>query len=103
MLGITFKENCPDIRNTGVIGIIKRLEDFGLKVTVLDPWADSDEVKHEYNLEIYNDLPNQTYDAIILAVSHNKFKNLDLDEMKSNNDSIIYDVKGFLDNYTHKL
>ena len=51
VLGVTFKENCPDIRNTGVIGIIKRLEDFGLKVTVLITWADSDEVKHEYNLE----------------------------------------------------
>jgi UDP-N-acetyl-D-galactosamine dehydrogenase len=103
ILGITFKENCPDIRNTGVVGVIERLNDFGLKTTVYDPWANTDEVKHEYELEVINKLSNQKFEAIILAVAHNEFKRLDLEKLKMNKDSVVYDVKGFLENFTHKL
>ena len=103
ILGITFKENCPDIRNTGVVGVIERLCDFGLKTTIYDPWASQDEVKHEYDLEVLNEVPKDNFEAIILAVAHNKFKDIDLDTLKSSKDSIVYDVKGFLNNYTHKL
>tara|TARA_B100000401_G_scaffold434513_1_gene374760 strand:- start:83 stop:1381 length:1299 start_codon:yes stop_codon:yes gene_type:complete len=103
VLGITFKENCPDIRNTGVIGVINRLKYFGFNITIYDPWANKAEVKNEYNLEIINDEPNEKYEAIILAVAHNQFKNLDVSKLKMNQDSIIYDVKGILKNYTHKL
>lgn len=103
ILGITFKENCPDIRNTGVIGVIERLNDFGLNTTIFDPWANADEVLHEYDLEVTNELPKEKFEAIILAVAHNEFKQLDLDLLKKDINSIIYDVKGILDNYTHKL
>ena len=103
VLGITFKENCPDIRNTGVIGVINRLKYFGFNITIYDPWANKAEVKNEYNLEIINDEPNEKYEAMILAVAHNQFKNLDVSKLKMNQDSIIYDVKGILKNYTHKL
>jgi UDP-N-acetyl-D-galactosamine dehydrogenase len=103
ILGITFKENCPDIRNTGVVGVIERLNDFGLKTTVYDPWANTNQVKHEYELEVINKLSNQKFEAIILAVAHNEFKRLDIEKLKMNKDSVVYDVKGFLENFTHKL
>ena len=103
ILGITFKENCPDIRNTGVLGVIERLNDFGLNTKIYDPWASQEEVKHEYDLEVLNKVPKDNFEAIILAVAHDKFKELDLEKLKSSNDSIVYDVKGFLNNYTHKL
>ena len=103
ILGITFKENCPDIRNTGVINVIKRLNDFGLITSVFDPLANPKEVENEYKLEITDKIPEDQFDAIILAVSHNIFKNLNLENLKKSNDTIIYDVKGILENYTHKL
>jgi UDP-N-acetyl-D-galactosamine dehydrogenase len=103
VLGITFKENCPDIRNTAVVGIIDRLNHFGLNTIIFDPWANVSEVKDEYDISVLNELPNKKFDAIILAVAHNEFKKLDLEILKISNDSIIYDVKGFLDQYTHKL
>ena len=103
VLGITFKENCPDIRNTGVVSVINRLKYFGLNTTIYDPWASISDVKNEYNLDIINKNPNEKYDAIILAVAHNEFKHLDIDKLTINQDSIIYDVKGILENYTHKL
>ena len=103
ILGITFKENCPDIRNTGVIGVIDRLIDFGLNTTIYDPWANPEEVNDEYNLEVLNNVPKNNFEAIILAVAHDKYKEIDLDKLKSSADSIVYDVKGFLNNYTHKL
>ena len=103
ILGITFKENCPDIRNTGVITVIKRFNEFGLNITIFDPWARKEEVENEYNLEITNSLPVDTFDAIVLAVAHNKFLNIDLNSLKRSSKSIIYDVKGCLKNYTHKL
>ena len=79
VLGITFKENCPDIRNSRVIDVIEELQEFGCDITVSDYWADKDEVKHEYNLELKNDVNYNEYNAVVLAVSHDKFKNIELE------------------------
>ena len=97
VLGITFKENCPDVRNTKAVDLINALKDYGTNITIHDPWADEEEVMHEYGLESSKSIPNEKFDAIILTVSHNKFKDLDLLLLKKNN-SIIYDIKNFLDN-----
>lgn len=97
MLGITFKENCPDIRNTKAIDIYSELKSFGLLIDVFDPWAKPSEVLHEYGISILSAYPeNNGYDAIILAVSHKEFKNINLHSYKKNG-TIIYDVKGTLD------
>ena len=95
VLGFTFKENCPDVRNTKVIDIIKTLEEYNANVTIYDPWANPAIAKHEYEVELHNELPDQHYDAIILAVAHNEFKSLDLKKI-TNGVSVIYDVKGIL-------
>jgi UDP-N-acetyl-D-galactosamine dehydrogenase len=98
ILGFTFKENCPDVRNTKVIDIIDELKTYNTNVTVYDPWAKPAEVLHEYKLETSNDfgtISKVKYDAIVLTVSHNQFQNIDLEELKQSN-SVIYDVKGFL-------
>jgi len=98
VLGFTFKENCPDVRNTKVIDIIKELKTYDTNITVYDPWAKPSEVMHEYNLETLNDLEivkSKNYNAIILTVSHDEFKQLNLSEIKCDN-CVIYDVKGFL-------
>jgi len=97
MLGITFKENCPDIRNTRAIDIYRELKSYDMNVDVYDPWADPEEVKEEYGLELTNggDLPNlENYSAIILAVAHEKFRNL---PVSSNGQRVVFDVKGFYD------
>lgn len=95
VLGFTFKENCPDVRNTKVIDIIKTLEEYNANVTIHDPWADPQVAKHEYGVELHNELPEQHYDAVILAVAHNEFKDLDIAHI-SNGNSVVYDVKGIL-------
>jgi UDP-N-acetyl-D-galactosamine dehydrogenase len=95
MLGITFKENCPDVRNTKIVDVVAALEEYGIQVTIYDPWANQDEVKHEYGLKISNILPQFTYDALVLGVAHKDFLKLDLMSLR-NSKSIIYDVKGFL-------
>ncbi|AFM03648.1 nucleotide sugar dehydrogenase [Bernardetia litoralis DSM 6794] len=95
VLGITFKENCPDIRNSRVIDVIREFQDFGANVEVYDPWADAAEVKHEYNLDLIKE-PSQNYDAIVLAVSHKEFDSLDFENLK-NEKTIIYDIKGKID------
>lgn len=95
ILGITFKENCPDIRNSKVLDIISELEGFGTNVEIFDPLADAAEVKHEYGLSLIAQ-PNKKYDAIILTVSHDEFKQLDWNKIKSES-TVVYDVKGFLD------
>ena len=102
MLGITFKENCPDVRNTKIVDVIRALEDFGVKVTTFDPWANPEEVHHEYKLECQNTIPNNKFDVIVLGVAHNEFLDLDLSALQ-NEKSIIYDVKGVLNNSTVKL
>jgi len=94
VLGITFKENCPDIRNSRVIDVIRELQDFGCDVDVYDPWADKEEVKREYNLELIENLDLDNYNAIVLAVAHNEFKNLDI---KTDERKVVYDIKGFFD------
>ena len=96
MLGITFKENCPDIRNTKAINIYHELTEYGINVDVYDPWADPAEVKHEYNIKTLSKYPdNNGYSAIILAVAHDRFMTINLQEHKDKG-CIIYDVKGIL-------
>ncbi|MFY7670043.1 nucleotide sugar dehydrogenase [Tenacibaculum sp. MEBiC06402] len=97
VLGITFKENCPDVRNTKVVDVIKALEDYGTNVTLYDPWANPEEVKREYNLISECELTDEKFDAIVLAVAHNEFKNLDFGVLKKEK-AIVYDVKNILDN-----
>ncbi|MGM9710374.1 MAG: nucleotide sugar dehydrogenase [Prevotella sp.] len=97
ILGITFKENCPDIRNTKVVDIIHTLNEYTDSITVFDPWADKEKVKKVYNINITNEIPEDgDYDAIILAVGHSEFTSLDL-HSKLHSNGIIYDVKGILD------
>ena len=95
VLGVTFKENCPDIRNSKVVDIYRELDQFGLKVDVYDPHVDAEDVKHEYGIQICNSLGK--YDAIILAVSHNEFLTINFKDLKMNADSILYDIKSVLD------
>jgi len=95
MLGITFKENCPDVRNTKIVDVISALADYGINVTVYDPWADPVQVQQEYGLGTTMELPNQKYDAVVLAVAHTPFLDLDLSKLQNAN-SIVYDVKGVL-------
>lgn len=95
VLGFTFKENCPDVRNTKVIDIIKTLDDYKANVTIHDPWADPAIAKHEYGVELQNDLPQEKFDSVILAVAHDEFRTLDIRQI-TNRASIVYDVKGIL-------
>ena len=97
ILGFTFKENCPDIRNTRVIDIYKELDQYGLAVDIHDPWAEPEEVKHEYHLEIKTKLNGVNYQAIIIAVAHNEFKSIDFNVIKATEDTVVFDTKGFLD------
>jgi UDP-N-acetyl-D-galactosamine dehydrogenase len=98
VLGITFKENCTDIRNSRVVDIVRELADYGCKVDVYDPWAGSDDVKHEYGFPLIGteELRAGGYDAVVLAVAHEKFRALDVPALKSP-DGVVYDVKSFLD------
>lgn len=97
ILGITFKENCPDVRNTKVVDIFHELIQFGLEVEVLDPWADVAEVKHEYGIEITKKVDDSiNYDAIIVSVAHEEFIDFDFKRYKDNQ-SVIFDAKAFVD------
>ncbi|WP_242919028.1 nucleotide sugar dehydrogenase [Pontibacter liquoris] len=97
IMGFTFKENCPDVRNTRVVDIYHELTQFGLQVDVYDPWADVAEVAHEYNMQILNKLDEHVvYDAIVVAVAHNEFLNFDYLKYKRNN-AVIFDTKACLD------
>ena len=96
ILGITFKENCPDVRNTKVVDVIAALKEYNTDTTIYDPWANEEEVMHEYGLNSLKELPKETFDAIILTVAHSEFRELDLNTLR-NDDSIIYDVKNILD------
>jgi UDP-N-acetyl-D-galactosamine dehydrogenase len=104
MLGITFKENCPDVRNTKIVDVVAALKDYGIKVTIFDTWANPEEVQHEYGLTCHNKLVSESkYDAIVLGVAHNDFLNLNLDSLKKEN-GVVYDVKGILgEKADHKL
>ena len=96
ILGVTFKENCPDIRNTKVIDIYKALKEYTDNITIYDPWANPEKVKEEYGAEITNTLNDNGFDAIILAVSHKEFLKLDIKSLVKKG-GVVYDVKGFLD------
>lgn len=95
MLGVTFKENCPDVRNTKIVDVIAALEDYGVKVTTFDPWANPGEVKHEYGIESVTELPRAKFDAIVLGVAHKEFMSIDLNSLKKDS-AIVFDVKGIL-------
>lgn len=95
VLGVTFKENCPDVRNTRVVDVIRNLKEFGNNVTVFDPWANPVEVKNEYHIETLRNMPQQKFDGIVLAVAHSEFLTIDFDKYLNKN-GIIYDVKGVL-------
>ncbi|MGB5667572.1 MAG: nucleotide sugar dehydrogenase [Maribacter sp.] len=95
VLGITFKENCPDVRNTKAVDVINNLKSYGADVTVYDPWASPKEVKHEYNMDTTKEMPNEKYDAVVLTVAHKEFLQMGLRAMISEN-GVLYDVKGIL-------
>jgi UDP-N-acetyl-D-galactosamine dehydrogenase len=95
VLGVTFKEDCPDIRNSRVVDVIHELRSFGTNVDIYDPHADGAEVKHEYGLHTISS-PQKKYDAVVLAVGHKEFRDLDWKKIKHDK-TVVYDVKGFLD------
>jgi UDP-N-acetyl-D-galactosamine dehydrogenase len=95
MLGITFKENCPDVRNTKIVDVVAALTDYGIAVTIYDPLASPAAVFKEYKLTTTDVVPNQKFDALVLGVAHSKFLDLDLTQLQ-NTSSVIYDVKGVL-------
>lgn len=101
LLGVTFKENCPDIRNTKIVDIYSTMKEYTDNITVYDPWADANHVKQEYNIDIINseiDSLKGRYDAVILGVAHNEFKQLEIRSfLKDENIGVVYDVKGVLD------
>lgn len=98
VMGITFKENCPDIRNSKVVDVIDELKKYSLKVDVYDPWANETEVKNEFGIELYKNISqlNKDYDAVILTVSHNEFKDFELSNHIAGK-SVVFDVKSFFD------
>ena len=105
ILGITFKENCPDIRNSRVIDVIKELQDFGCNVDVYDPWADKEEVKKEYNIDLIQNskLNIQNYNAVVLAVAHEEFKQFNSQLSTHNSKLVTFDIKSILDDVDGRL
>ena len=95
VMGITFKENCPDLRNSKVIDVIKELKEFGIEVDIYDPQADKEEVRREYNLSLNDSLQNNSYNAVIHAVSHKEFHYINIKELLFEN-GVVYDVKSVL-------
>ena len=98
IMGFTFKENCPDIRNTRVIDVHQNFTDLGCDVDIYDPWVDASEVKKEYNIDVVNDLEKSKYDAIVMAVAHEKFKQYSLLNLKAfaKKSYVLFDVKYLL-------
>jgi UDP-N-acetyl-D-galactosamine dehydrogenase len=97
ILGITFKENCPDVRNTKVVDVYKELEEYGLHVDMYDPWADRNEVEQKYKINMLENIDyNKKYDTIVLAVSHDEFLTLDLNSLRKET-SVVFDIKAKLD------
>lgn len=96
VLGFTFKENCPDVRNTKVVDVVRVLKDYGTNVTIYDPWAKSEDVRREYDLEVMNALPEKKFDVVVLAVAHKAFMDLDIRSLTRSR-SVVYDVKGCID------
>ncbi len=102
VLGFTFKENCPDVRNTRVVDIVNTLKEYDTICEIYDPWANPDEVWQDYNLETFNRYEQLTgsYDAVVLAVCHKEFLSIDYEKLKKNSSTVIYDIKGLLDKNT---
>jgi len=97
MLGVTFKENCPDIRNTKVVDIYRELCEFGLNVDIYDPWASVEEVKQEYGVDIIDQVDDKKkYDAVLLAVAHDEFKTIDFEKYYKAG-SVVFDAKAVID------
>jgi len=96
ILGITFKENCPDIRNTKIVDIYHTLLEYTDNITIYDPWANKENVKREYGVDVSNELPAEMYDAVILAVAHDEFLSMDIRKLVKDT-GVVYDVKGILD------
>ncbi len=105
ILGLTFKENCPDLRNTRVVDIIAELSEYNTNVDIYDPWICPEEAKHEYNVDVLTDKPNKQYDAVIVAVAHDQFKAMTVEEYQAltKQDSVIYDLKYVLDSSVSDL
>lgn len=95
ILGITFKENCPDIRNTKIVDVYHTLEEYTRNITIYDPWANPQVVKHEYDIDIVSELPKEKFDAVILGVAHGEFLKLNISNL-INEGGVVYDVKGLL-------
>ena len=95
ILGLTFKENCPDHRNTKVVDLVKSLKSYDINISLYDPWVDKKHFEEEYKLKVNESIENLKFDGIILAVSHDLFKKINLDNIKSSENSVVYDVKGF--------
>lgn len=95
ILGVTFKENCPDVRNTRVVDLYNSLKEYNLDITVYDPWADHSVVKEHYGIDLAGKLPEEKFDAVILAVAHNQFKDMDIHSLVKDT-HVIYDIKGIL-------
>jgi UDP-N-acetyl-D-galactosamine dehydrogenase len=96
ILGVTFKENCPDIRNSKVVDVYTELKEFGLLVDAYDYEANSIEVKQEYGIDLVDEI-KEKYDGVLLAVAHNKFSMIDIQSLKRDSESVVFDLKGFLD------
>ncbi len=97
ILGVTFKENCPDVRNTKVVDVYRELKEYGVNVDIYDPWAEASEVAHEYGVDILSEINiNHRYDTVVVAVSHSEFLTLDLNKIKKEN-SVVFDLKACLD------
>ncbi|UCN01127.1 Vi polysaccharide biosynthesis UDP-N-acetylglucosamine C-6 dehydrogenase TviB [Sulfurimonas sp. SWIR-19] len=99
VMGITFKENCPDIRNSRVIDVIRELQEYGCDITVTDYWADAEEVKHEYNLDLVKEANTDEYEAMVLAVAHEKYRNMKI----GNDNQVVYDIKSILEKSDGRL
>jgi len=102
-LGFTFKENCPDIRNTKVIDVVHSLEEYGIEVTTYDPWASKEDSLLEYGIDVLNEPPsNIKFDAVILTVAHHQFQELELEALLTEH-AVVYDVKGYLKKFDSRL
>lgn len=99
VLGLTFKENCPDLRNTRVVDVVRELQDYGIQVDVHEPWANADEARHEYGLDVVQSPQDGGYDGIVLAVAHDQFKSMGADVIHrfGKADHVLYDLKNVLD------
>ena len=95
VMGLTFKENCPDVRNTKIVDVVKELKKYGCSVDVCDPWADADEAEHEYGLRLVRKIKAGTYDAVIMGVAHQEFRDMGIRKIRAlgKKKHVLYDIK----------